>query len=525
MLAMKTNTLLLLSLPLLSIVVVAQQQSIEGWNDDYKLDYSYDVTGDKGPDRWGDLTASSSSSSAAAWGEWDVVRQTAGENDNNEDLVEITTDNQCGREQRPSPIELIPSATCTDTQELMVREYNPSSDCRHPVDDNNDNEETGPWEVTPYSLRYYMPRTDRACRPPTVRLDGIYADVDRKNVEEHFVLLWLEVHARSEHVIHGKRYDAEIQMVHRSTTRPNELVVVSVLLDASHSGTTEDHADFQRYLLDGWQRKHQQEVETCDRRRRLERNQRHLRGDLRQTPGYVAALQDYVQDARAHNVTQYYHDSDTKSASRHLQKCTADAYGNGCSEMGMGPRRRTFPYNLWPSAWYFSYEGSLTAPPCAGRVHWRIMDTPLYVHWLLKVVCLFVCVLYCPAWYCALSGCYVFIMAGCKQHWLTTAFFFFLHSAISRRQYKQLTYLLTQSRDERCQLDTATSLQGENFRPLQNAALSSSAGQPPGAVAEDRQGGNNNNNREEDAAADGPQVVSHCTRDNFFVTLYDADGQ
>ena len=369
------SLLLLLAAPpsLFTVLVTAQgnnNNNVEGWNDNYKLDYTYDATSDKGPENWDQARPTQEEE----WGEWEVVRDTSGENGDDEDLIQFVN-NECGREQRPSPIELIPSATCTDTQELLVRQFDPQLDCQHPLEGNQPDEDaTDEWELTPYSLKYYMPRTDRNCRPPTVRLDNVFANVDRRNVPEHFVLLWLEVHARSEHVVQGKRYDAEIQMVHRSTTRPNELVVVSVLVDASGSGT-EDHSDFQRYLLDGWQRKHQEEEQTCKRRSLLERKDRHLRGDLRNIPGYAAALQDFTQ--HSFNVTQFYGTNDDipSRKKRDLQKCTSDAYGNGCADMG--PRRRVFPYNLWPSAWYFSYEGSLTAPPCAGQVHWRIMDIPL----------------------------------------------------------------------------------------------------------------------------------------------------
>lgn len=72
-------------------------------------------------------------------------------------------------------------------------------------------------------------------------------------------------------------------------------------------------------------------------------------------------------------------------------------------------------------------------------------------------------------------------------------------SSISRRQYKQLAHLLTQSRDEDCNLDTATSAEGENFRPIQE--------------------GNDQQNRQQQ------QVVSHCTSDDFTVTVYARDDQ
>lgn len=78
---------------------------------------------------------------------------------------------------------------------------------------------------------------------------------------------------------------------------------------------------------------------------------------------------------------------------------------------------------------------------------------------------------------------------------------FQFRSSISRRQYKQLTTLLTMSRDEDCQSDTATSPQGENFRPLQTV-------------------GGQNNNRQ-----GNQQSVAHCTSDDFTVIIYESEDQ
>jgi len=76
---------------------------------------------------------------------------------------------------------------------------------------------------------------------------------------------------------------------------------------------------------------------------------------------------------------------------------------------------------------------------------------------------------------------------------------------------------LTQSRDEECRPDTATTLQGENFRPLQTAVMSTSTTTAAAAAKAARQS-------EQPAESDGTgglQVVTHCTQDNFFVTVYD----
>ena len=157
-------------------------------------------------------------------------------------------------------------------------------------------------------------------------------------------------------------------------------MIVSVLIDADNE--REDNADFQRYLLDGWQRKAMEEEATCEQDRKLRRTRRHLRGDLRSENSYLAALQEFQQLHEKNgnhniNVSPYHQEERTERKLQGGRDCEPDIYGNGCEEFGLGPRRRTFPYNLWPSVWYYSYDGSLTAPPCTGQVHWRIIDTPL----------------------------------------------------------------------------------------------------------------------------------------------------
>jgi Eukaryotic-type carbonic anhydrase len=379
-----------LSLCLAQNVGTGTVDTAAGWDDNYRLEYTYDDLRTNGPSQWGSVSALSNS---RGWGEWEVVRLASAQT--NQDKQPLLVDwsssrSQCGLEARPSPIELAPFAECTDTQEILTRKYDSAQDCRHPKEDTNRlgsafatsttatvTSDMSAWEITPFSLRFYFPRTDKDCRRPTIRLDNIFGN-EQKNQEEHFVLLWLELHARSEHVLDGKRYDAELQMVHMATTRPNELAIVSILIEAD---SDKDHADFQSYLMDGWQSKYQQELATCASQRKLQRDRPHLRGDQRAMGGQWKAVQEYLQ---VYNITNYdaaADDDDRGTKKRKLQvggnKCEPDKYGNGCQSMGMGPRLRMFPYNLWPSSWYFSYVGSLTSPPCMGQVHWRVMDTPL----------------------------------------------------------------------------------------------------------------------------------------------------
>ena len=89
-------------------------------------------------------------------------------------------------------------------------------------------------------------------------------------------------------------------------------------------------------------------------------------------------------------------------------------------------------------------------------------------------------------------------------------------------------------------MDSAVTLEGENFRPLQNATLSTKnkrreltndkndknnkddKNNKEEDVTDRQQDNKNNNNNNKD---NGPQVVSHCTSEDFPVEVYDERDQ
>jgi Eukaryotic-type carbonic anhydrase len=374
----------------------------QGWDDSFKLDYSYDTLASNGPASWG---------SVVGIGEWATYDTSSAQSI-------ARAGNQCDTGNFPSPIVLevptttssttgeeVETAQCPDRHEPLTRQIDPSVDCsRTDV----------VFDITPHSLKAYFPLPGTvSCLNPSLFLSGR---------PDPYGLLWMEVRARAEHVVGGRQYDAEIQMVHAGMGQEDgQLMIVSLLVEAAGSGggegATEDDLEFE-WLLQQWNDVAVNEAADCQRRTAKGRRRgRNLR------PG----LSDYLEASERPRVGDGHPPSSNRNQTwttvvgdkeRRLQftssPCLTDRFGQGCEPLG--PRRRMFPYNLWPSIWYYGYAGSLTAPPCTEAVQWRIMDEPLL---------------------------------------------------ISRRQYKILASLLSSSRDDKCELDTATSRTGENRRPIQ----------------------------------------------------------
>jgi carbonic anhydrase len=282
--------------------------------------------------------------------------------------------NECGSTRRPSPTNLIANKQCTDQHEILTRESR-NTDCK--IQDVT-------FYTTPHSLRADFPLDDSTCLRPTI------------DMPNGFPYRWLahhmEVHLRAEHVLDGRRYDGEIQMYHLGQAdQRRELAAVSVLLDASG---LEDNAKLQEWI-DRWEQALQEETTNCKQR------------NLRQEPKLKERTLKMVNYTITGTARTALEDVEHVN-SRQLEEV---------AEIGYAPRRKMFPYDLWPTIFFYRYRGSITAPPCSEIVNWRVLDEPL---------------------------------------------------VISRRQYKALAKLMAGHVDaETCKPYKRTSPTGENFRPLQ----------------------------------------------------------
>lgn len=300
--------------------------------------------------------------------------------------------NECKSTRRPSPINLIVNGQCRANHEILTRQIR-DTDCKL---------NSTVFYRTPHTLRMDFPLNDNTCRRPTIDLPNGYP--------YRWFLHHVEVHLRSEHTLDGRRFDGEIQQYHLGQEdQKRELATVSILLDASGY---KDNAKLQEYI-DGWETAAELEVTNCRRNRNLRTAQQEST-----TFSYSWTTTVYNTTGLAPNALKdEEHAGSIASRSLQEEEEEEEVDEDGYPLSSYAPRRKMFPYDLWPTIYHYRYRGSITSPPCSEIVSWRVLDEPL---------------------------------------------------VISRRQYKALAQLLnTYINSTTCQVERRSSDTGENFRPLQ----------------------------------------------------------
>eukprot|EP00521_Asterionellopsis_glacialis_P014497 CAMPEP_0195309110 /NCGR_PEP_ID=MMETSP0707-20130614/38572_1 /TAXON_ID=33640 /ORGANISM="Asterionellopsis glacialis, Strain CCMP134" /LENGTH=466 /DNA_ID=CAMNT_0040373407 /DNA_START=785 /DNA_END=2185 /DNA_ORIENTATION=- len=352
--------------------------------------------------------------------------------------LDRTTKNICHSKRRPSPINLVANQVCEDAHEILTRKIRPD-DCTL---------QNLQFSITPHTLRADFPWDDSTCTRPTVDLPNGYPFT--------WIAHHVEVHLRAEHVLDGRRYDGELQMYHlgREDQR-RELSVISVMLDAS---AQEDEPKLQEYI-DQWEtlahrieqncrdrqeqeqlkngtRKVQEHLFTSSTSNTQQQHDFNLTSILYKNQGHITRaldLDEYkysraateVQDTTGSLTTSNFETASSSTAALSPSTTASTTGTPPTSPVGpLAPRRKMFPYDIWPTIHFYRYRGSLTSPPCTEFVSWRVLDEPL---------------------------------------------------RISRRQYKALARLLTSyiNEEDDCHNGSgkgrgaATSSTGETYRPLQ----------------------------------------------------------
>ena len=370
------------------------------------LDFNYNHRSSRGPEFWWEVDVSNS----------EYLQWTKEYRKETEDPGMFDLDvgmNECDR-SRQAPINLQPNEVCFDDHEILSRQIR-RSDCK--FDDFS-------WSITPHFLRATMPPDDTFCIRPHIDLPNGFGN--------DWILQYMELHVRAEHLLDGRRYDAELQMVHLGLD-PNQskVATISLMMVANNH---EDDEKLQ-WMLDAWQAVADERDRKCDTQSpddiRMERGlnlrtQKDVNGQIKshlqkrkpsneyvpervhrhlnpsQHPAHAGEYDDINEEAemldwdhpsliygdsyRINNETgevipiviDYDNDDDDvhKRNGRNLQQRIDPETGEIERK---APRQKMFPYIMSPTIYYYRYLGSMTSPPCAIIVNWRIMDEPLSI--------------------------------------------------------------------------------------------------------------------------------------------------
>lgn len=284
--------------------------------------------------------------------------------------------NNCHKLDRPTPFNLYANQWCTDGHEILTRQIK-RSDCKM---------EDMKFMITPHSLRTTNPIDDSDCRRQSVDYPNGFG--------ERFFLQFIDVHLRSEHVIDGQRFDAEIMMYHLGTGgMDSQMAATSVLLDGSGMIDNEDLQP----LIDKWQMEADRVDSNCENQRKMqetgtsqedikpETSEEFPKGEtyheditttLRRARAYLDDEYDNIKEMDTDDL--YIPPTYVRNGTDYVRRKLDDEEEIGEEEIGL-PRIKMFPYTMWPSTWYYRYEGQLPYPPCYRKVHWRVFDVPLKV--------------------------------------------------------------------------------------------------------------------------------------------------
>lgn len=336
-----TGFMLLLLMPLKSECFIQTSR-------EYQLRFNYDPTSIIGPSRWHEVDPSL----VEEWSDFSVFMNTS-----NHDLK--IDDNYCNDPRRPSPVNLFPTTACDDNHEILTKMIK-KDDCTFT---------DMTFEIAPNMLRAFMPYDNTTCRLPTMNLSG--------DLPNDWTFIWLEVHLRSEHVIDGRRFDGEIQLIHLgNNAQKRELAAPTILLDAS---SPFDEPKLQRFL-DQWQALHDATRQRCFGNQGVQENLQSETSNSNSNDSsessffslldkYTSSIINFFGGNSSGNTTESH-------SSRYLQtsNTTLSQYGQP-----FGPRRKMFPYDLFPTIYYYKYQGSITYPPCSQIVRFRVLDEPLKI--------------------------------------------------------------------------------------------------------------------------------------------------
>lgn len=234
--------------------------------------------------------------------------------------------NRCESTTRAqSPVDLVHNSECVEHHQIRTRR-------------GDFNLTEVEFSIRPNALRMEFPRNTTVVTEDGVTIQRLPPQADASNGWSHFPVKHVEIKTPSEHSIYGKRYPAEITIVHAAKKR---VLTVAVLVEV---GGRKKNPKLEVFLRE-WRELFDERNHACaDARRPSGRR----RTRSRPTPEELRrAFGDDDDDSRRLN----------------------DGKG-GTSDFPL--------YSFLPTVWFFGYRGSLTVPPCT-TVHWRVLERPVQV--------------------------------------------------------------------------------------------------------------------------------------------------
>ncbi|KAG7342523.1 Eukaryotic-type carbonic anhydrase [Nitzschia inconspicua] len=220
--------------------------------------------------------------------------------------------------------------------------------------------------ILPHKLSLYMNRRpcgnveQNSCNenmPPMV-------DYPRysSSLSSYADMMTYDIKVPSEHELEGEVFDAEIQMmtVHPADAR---LASIGIVVRAQADGYNQPFQD----ILDAFQRTYDANAMACAVALQRQRT-----------------LEDVTMDSLAANTTAA--DSDPSTQRRNLRWQDGDTTDNRNDATAKFVRQLPRPYTgfdpfaepLWPSMFFYRYDGTLTEPPCTG-ITWFVMQRPMII--------------------------------------------------------------------------------------------------------------------------------------------------
>jgi len=206
-----------------------------------------------------------------------------------------------------------------------------------------------------YQRRNCADLTDPLCQEP----DPPHADFP--NGWGGFAdVMHIDFKVPSEHLIEGKRYDAEMQIFHLHTGR-RRMPTQASLIQAVAGG----YNYYFEEALKVFEYQHRYDQSLCDAKRRRERN---LISDVHKLLGQNVTTSGYVD---YDTWGQYSIDTE-----EHGRDEVSDEIKRNLQQIGVWDPHHEM---LVPSIHFWRYDGSLTEPPCGEWVTWFVCDTPMTI--------------------------------------------------------------------------------------------------------------------------------------------------